>query len=923
MYFAMRTIKKSSSAVCAANVFYQQRECLAVSTGKYLNFYDIMDGKFHKIGELQLGSFVVAVIPIENKKFVLISLDNQYVVVNDQKVVKRGRVSKERFWRVENKIQKCVYANGKIVILFNNNKLSIMHVASNSVKIDDNLKDLLAYNVYDILVHKNEIIALLGDIEGKTYIHHYVFKENKRGIVFKDRRIMSNAYRILMANDRLYVFRDGVVTVIDGDSHVDMQFANPSMINGIEYKNGLLLTMEDRELVYISDKVNILHRFSDTIDNIVPTSGLLFGLSFYGHSILFTIDNAVTITDALENVSQPTNLHFRKNLHFLSGMNFNNSMCEMSYKIPVKYEEYINFPKIVKRTWKYNEYLIVSFLNEGLIMKNKTAWEKVGEVQNLRVLADCCVFNTKTHIYRLTTFLTAKESKSIVLSDIDDERVVVYTDTKEIDVYDVNTLVIRCSTAFDAEISLIKWVSEMVLISTFDNQMYVLDKELAKIKTFDFECLRAAERVSSAYMIVCTLTSKIYVMDLATQQARLLFKMEHVTQLERYGDGVFAIGKNVIYVSKQLVCYDTELSELSSMHCGNILLFTRENSIFSVNLGAEPVFKIRRRAINGEGLFLSKSRNDYYLGYRQECSSILVHVRKGKEHVMKIPNEVIRSAKRINKYLVVATNYKDAHDNNYSRLVLLKKMTKIYEVCKPGALFSIDVSKDYVATSHGVFLTVYSVLNQVLVELAQIPCPIFPWKIRFNAYNLMICDVFRSFSVYQFDPETNTIIETSRCFEKFVADEGVPIENEYLVSDAIGNLFNCVSDDMDNEIIKRGSFNYQEGVICIERGSLNVKKDRDTYYFSTSSGSIGVIKKYEDNRILDQIKNVIEVIGANLVFNYNDATAYETEDGTKGSTCFIDCDVLGGYKEYKDVILRFCSNYEEVEPWIEELINIH
>ncbi|ELA48497.1 hypothetical protein VCUG_00106 [Vavraia culicis subsp. floridensis] len=923
MYFAIRTIKKSSSVICAANVFYQQKMCLAVSTGKYINFYEIVAGKLKKIGDLQLGSFVVSIIPIESKKFVLISLDNQYVVFSDQKVVKRGRVSKERFWRVENKIQKCVYSNGKIVILFNNNKLSIMHVASNSIKIDDNLKDLLAYNVYDILVHKNEIVALLGDIEGKTYIHHYLFKENKKGIMFKDRKIMSNAHRILMASDKLYVFRDGMVTIIDDDNHVDMQFANPSMINGIEYKNGLLLTMEDRELVYICDKVSILHRFSDTIDCVVPTNDLLFGLSFYGHSILFQIQNTVTVTDTLENVSQPTNLHFRKDLHFLSGMNFNNSMCEMSYKIPVEYEEHINFPKIVKRSWRYDEYLIVSFLNEGLIMRGKTVWEKIGEIQNLKVLDNCCVFNTKTHIYKLTTFLTAKESKNIVLSDIGDDHVVVYTDSQEIDVYDTQNFFLRCAIVFNAEISLIKCVSDLVMVSTFDNKMHILSKDLVKVKVFDFECLKSAQQMSNAYLIVSTLTSRIYVMDLTTQQAKLLFKMEHIIHLEKYRDGVFAVGKNVIYISKQLVCYDTELNDLSSMHCGDVLLFTREKSIFTAKLGPEPVFKIKKRAIEGEGLFLTQGRHDFYLGYRQDCSSILTHVKRGKERNITIANEVIRSAKRINKYLVVATNYKDSQDNNFSKLILIKRMKKIYEVCKQGALFSIDVYKDYIATSHGVFLTIYSVLNQVLVELAQIPCPIFPWKIRFNAFNLMICDVFRSFSVYQFDPETNTIIERNRCFEKFVADEGIEIDDEYLVSDAIGNLFNCVSDDLDNEIIKQGSFNYQEGIICIERGSLNIKKDGDTYYFSTSSGSIGVIKKYEDNQILDQIKNVIEVIGTNFVFNYNDATAYETEDGTKGSICFIDCDVLANYREFKDVISRFCSNYDDIEPWIEELVNIH
>lgn len=923
MHIAIRTIKKPSSCICASEIIFKEQKCLAISIGKFLEIYDVTKCKFDKVHKIFVGACIVAIIPMRYNNYMLVSKDNQFVIMKDDQLIKRSNINEDKKSRIINKLKKYVFNEDYIVFLFDNNKLAVIYLINDNIRIKEQIKDLIAYTVLDISLNRSELICLVSDTEMKTYIHRYNLKENAKDFVFKERKAFNTAFRIGQARDFLLIFRKNQISILGNEQQCEIQSANPTFLNGISWKDGYLAIMGDQELVFITkEKIKIIKKFNNVINEIMYVNGLLFGRSFHGNSVLFSITEDVTIFDQLENISFLRDLQFQKGLHFLSGKDQNNFECTLKYRIPVKNSIYYNFNKIIKKFWIYNNLIFISYVNNSVIIKNNKVLETTDEILNFKVFGNSCLFHTYNKIIKHTDHVIKSKIPGILLSDINENEIFIYTKKKELILFDCNSMKIIQMKEIKNEVSAVKKINDNFAISTFNDEFILFDRKFMIIEKIEIPTIGHCEQLNENILIFNTLLGSIGILDLKVFKTKSLLESHYMNGIIKFKNGVIFYGEETIFIDENLFCVSVDLRKINSaFKSGRHYYVCMEKRILKVKLATNAEFRIKKNKIKGFGLTLSRTSKEQILGYQNGSSSIIIN-NLVKEQI-EIKNEIIQKANFNKKYLIVATNFVDSNGIDSSKLILFEKMTKIDEISKKGLLFSLDTFDNLIATSHGVYLTVYKIENGKFVELSQIASPVLPWKIRFSNLNLIVCDIWRTFAVHYFDPETNTIIEKKRCHEDIIVDDAFMLHSQFLVADSNGCLFFCDEGCTEREIIWKAAFNYNEPILCVKKGTLNKKKEKNIFYASSKFGSIAVIQIFDKNLIIQQIKHLIRKLSNSTIFNYEEAISYSNVEGKNNTDIFIDCDILKYHPLLNNYLEKYFPGNMEIKSKIHELCSIH
>lgn len=975
MYIAVRSIREPTTPICSNIVVYNNRKCLAISYGKIIKFYELNGRKLVMTDSLFPGAYVCEIIPLKNDFLLLVSKDLQFVLMKDMRTIKKGRVIQE-FVKVHTQLlKKCVYNDEFVIFIFENSKMSIFNLVENHLRINENIKELLAYKILDAVINKNELTCLVQDSEDRTHIHRYFIREGNREIVYKDRKMFKDAKRIFFAFGFLYVLRKNYISIMDKDDKIEeIFFANSGILSGTPWNGGILMSSKDGEIIHLKkEKIDILMTIDYRFKSLLPFDNFIFANSCMGYSALISLNGKKIIYDQIPNISYIRCPKVHNGIKFLSGCVENDNICTLKYTIPVKKEKILDCLTYVKKFWVFNEMIYASFVGFSILFKSGMFYGKMDEILDFKAFDRYCIIITANSIFRITDTSKKADFPGIILSDIQKNEILIYTEEKRLFLIKTQDFEIIKKVIVADEVSLIKRIGQTCLISTFTCKLKFLDKQLKSIRTEECPIISYCEQLDDKRLIVVFTSGLTCCLTLESQRTENLFALKGIKGLVKRGEDIFIFGKKIIKITPNLECFNLDIKDVQHLTTDDKNIFICKKSFIStVHIEDLPKLTIQKRPLPDFGLSFCSSKTQKALAYRNEDGSRIVLktkstnakfltryfreiyqsknktnvIKKQKIHKSSDSEDMDKEAKptfqiEINKYeidilkntvkcirfykryLIIGANISNCSEMGLSRLILYDGLELLSEVCKTGHIVDFQVYKDYILTSHGAVLTVYKIENSKLIEIAQKSMTILIWRIHINKFRFIVANMWRSFVAMEFDPKTRVIDEKNRFYDNIVIDAGAFFKKCFILAEKTLSLSMYTTRSNDYEIARVSSINLNEEITSITKGSLNARTDKRMHYATSANGAIFAIKKYKKNPIIEAISRVIRRVGAKMLFNHRDSLRAYDKLSCKGVTYFIDCDILKYHPDIEKCVEKTCKNKKEVLELIRELISIH
>lgn len=974
MYFAVRSVKEPTRPICSNVIIYNNCKCLAISYGKIVKFYGLDVKRLKLIDSIFPGAYVCQIIPFKNDYYLLVSKDSQFVLMKDKIPVKKGRISQEYVTNDSHLLKICASNEEFAIFVFGNSKMCIFNFTGNHLRINENIKEFLAYVILDVALNKNELICLVKDSEERVYIHRYFIREGNREIVYKDRKMFKNAKKIFFSFGLLYVFRDNIIFIMDkNDKITETVFANSGILSGTPWNHGLLLSSEDGEIIHLKRVgLDVLMTTNVRFQQLLIFEQFIFGRSENGKSSLIAL-NEKSICDRMSNVSHLRSLDFKNGLRFLSGCAENDKICTLKYRIPVKKEKMLDCLTDVKKFWVFKECIYASFVGYSILFKEGMFHNKMDEILNFKAFDEYCVLNTAKSIIRISDITKKIDFPGIILSDIQKNEIFVYTDQKGLFLIKTADFTAIKKVLVADEVSLIKCINQMYIVSTFTSKLKFLDNQLKLMKTENCPAIVYCEQLDDLRLIIAFTSGKICCLNLDSQKMEILFIFKGVKGLIKKDDDVYLFGKNVIKITPNLECFTLNLQNVQylAIDLKNILICEKSN-IFTVQMENLPTIFVKKRSIPDSGLSFCSNKTQKVIAHRNEDSSTIVYktkitnvkvlsrhfrriyytnnkrkaIKKRKissssdsynseklikpsykieinKSEMDLHKLIVQCIKFYKNFLIVGANMKSKKETIFSKLILFDGLESINEITKAGHIVDFSIYKDHILTSHGAVITVYKIQNKKFVELAQASMTIEIWKMHIHRFQFIVANMWRSFVLMEFDPKINIICEKSRFYDNIMINAGAIYKNYFILSEKTLSLSIYIPRSNDYEIARVSTMNLNEEITAIKKGSLNTKIDRAVHYAISLSGAIFAIKIYKKNYVLEAISRVIRKVGEKMLFNHKNSLKAYDKIAFKNSAHFIDCDILKYHPGIDKCIDKLCKNQNEIREMIRELINIH
>ncbi|KRH93720.1 WD40 repeat containing protein [Pseudoloma neurophilia] len=684
MFYALRTIKEPTKPISSAEVILRKQSCLAISFGKIVKFYVIENKKLKLIDSIFPGAYIIEIVSLKDKQYLLVSNDLQFVVMKDLKAIKKGRISQENIVSKRQLLKKCVSNQEYVVFLFKNNKLTILNFSGSHLKINDNIKDLIAYDVVDIVLDKNIVCCLAIHFDGRTYIIRYSIDEGNREFVFKNRKLLKDIERIFFSNGNLYVWRGSQMTVFDkNDKMTEIYMANNYILSTLALEDGgLLMAMYDGEIHRIKDNSSeIIATIDIRFDRMSFFQNYIFAHARFGKSCLLLYEQGKISTvdlDFIQSHSKMKKITFKNGMKFLSTDQEKHNKGKLTYRIPTAKKQILDGLAIIKKFWVFDQQIFVSYPGYSIIFKFGVFLRKMDEILNFKAFNDTCIFHTANTITVMAQTTRSTEFPGMILSEILKDEIIVYTDTKRLFVIDLNTFKTIHKVRVVHEVANIKVFDTTIMISLFSGQLKFLNRKLEHLKTIDSKIITHCDFLDDKSLIFSDFSDRVYYLSLKTIVPQKLFVSKGLIGLAKFDDDIYTFGKECVRINGHLDCHMLKVKNVQHLtHYQDTFYISKKNKIFSLNIEKEPKISINISETIVKAFDYCESAKVHALAYTNDDEDSTIQLKS-----------VMTNSKDLKKY------HKMLYKKEKAKLLGIKETSGNNAVKKPKLIeYSPDISE--------------------------------------------------------------------------------------------------------------------------------------------------------------------------------------------------------------------------------------
>ncbi|EPR79147.1 hypothetical protein SLOPH_1719 [Spraguea lophii 42_110] len=912
MVYFSKNIKPVQSILCAMKLFYLNTECICISKGKIIEFYNKSYEMFSSLKTHITVTHMSSIMMNKVEHLFLYSYYHQYVILNDGKKIFSGKID------IEEKVKFIIGDGKRIIIVYTSNIVKIIYIRK-GVVIIDTFNDLKYYEILDIKFLNNRIIFLVKDVDQATTIYFY-----KERFELEEKKSSIKTKKLLGYKEQLFLLKEDKITLNFEGETVNLDFSNPFLLSSFETSNGIILAMKNGEIYILNpnDKnIKFIGKVKTTVNYIIPLKNnrYLF-VSTFGPTMIVTVE-PFEIISKYDNSSYIRNININKKIHFLSGASNNSSIDTFSYGIPIEIEREIKLSETIKKFWIYKDFIIAVYTDCSIIYdKDLNIQDKLEEILNLHIYNDCCYFNTESKLYRFIkdgniTHITLKSS---ILSSFYKENVIFYTEESTIELYSLNRLEIIYTKPCKYQISFI-CLNEYTVISTYYNELIIFDRDFNE-KKFTLETLFSGFYLDNK-ILGSTLDGRIMVFDIITQETNILCFTEPLTTINRIGDEYMILGESPSFISEDLNLYPLFLKNISYSFYNKDLYISKKNFIYKIKKEENPKYKINSKPLKKEGMFMINLHNinrtfmahsivKKILNYNETNikertakidSKFTLYFNSKKIKSKIIENTIPMAGKEIKELIVVGYNCTKENKGIIS-LLSPQNLDTIYETHLDKLILSLETQNDYIAVGTASSILLYKLQGNVLVRLSKSDTQIYPIDLHFKDNTIFVSDFVKCFSIYKIDLEINDLIEEKRALNN-KSYKSLYYNNKILSINK--DKIYITKEDIQLYTEPYIEFNLlhkaQDNITSICTGTLSVEKKYDNIYYATEKGEINILFYFETS--MEERKTIEELYKKAIEKNIFEITKHT----------LIDFDILEEYCRKKNIKHSF----------IERIRNIH
>ncbi|EQB62310.1 hypothetical protein NAPIS_ORF00116 [Vairimorpha apis BRL 01] len=323
-----------------------------------------------------------------------------------------------------------IYKN--TIVMYNKKFIKFFKVCNYEIIEDDSPNDLHFYNLVFISINSN-LNIIVRDVEGSIFYLKYSFSEQNIPILNKK---LKN-----VINDNTIWYE------VNNKKVCTSEFGNCFVVSSLLYKDYLVLSMEDGEIIYIRLFENAfeieIYQYMNSFENMHVIGNHIFGFSSVGVSCLFNKENLVSKIDSICDLNNVKNDNFK--------LTFSNERYTYTLTNMIRTEIDKFAKEKVEIFFLFENLLICSYKNRFTInLQNKVIHD---EKYSIREFYECD---------RMVFF------NSLLL---DENFVLQYKKNKQIK----TNLNISC-ILYNVDI----------YVSTYNNQFIILNKDLKEIQNFSY-----------------------------------------------------------------------------------------------------------------------------------------------------------------------------------------------------------------------------------------------------------------------------------------------------------------------------------------------------------------------------------------------------------------------------------------------------
>ncbi|KAH9412240.1 hypothetical protein HK407_01g01330 [Ordospora pajunii] len=880
--YAIRTLKSSSAVVSAARVVHRHMECIAVNRGCAVEIYS---QDIRPVDAIYPNGWVLLAIPVTvsgKHGILLVYSKGMYAIVCSGVCMHTGEMPVKARWT------RWIECSRVFVFVAEEGCVAVAHINGEELVFASDVNDFGYYRIIGCFWMRSHVGFVLEDISRDVFLARYMPEQSSIRMVLKERVMLKKGIRYAeVIEDGILLFGNGKVHYYEEDRFVaESEFANPTIRCSLATEKGVLLSMNDGEVIRVSLRrergmqstamhasngialrTEVLGNVGTWFSSIVPAGDeCYYAASSVGASYYLRIGKRLKVLEVFENEGGLEGLTFFEGKFEYTTMS---SIGCMMYGVDLCAEPRYELPSAVRRFGVFERSLIVSYMNEGRMYGEHIQDErKFDEILNVYTGMHC-YFNTRSSIFSVNGVDVAEvEERGIVLTAYNESVCVAYTEERCIVSICLETMSRVMCVECKYEVSLL-YIGKYLFVSTYNDEFVIMDKNSLKVLDVRRHEMLKAACDANGDVIFVGISGMCYRMCCRDEEGggvgkiviECLFSFGFVVETLIYVCGcLVGIGCMTVIADLNEFClYRCAQEGVSYGVFADELYVSRGNEIYKCKLVLDPrlLVSTRHRWVGEEGQgkvmprFVANHDGQEVCGYVEFSLSIgndaainsYVAVGAKKKGALKIADEILMEGKSLStEYFVVASNMSKDEDMSKIYMLLIKneKIKVLCEVIGKGAVYGLCIDGGYVVANRGCMLYVYKRRATMLVELCGLDIGFVPYKIVSDAGIIACSCMHRSFEVFVFVKECNSLAREFACAER------IQVEAMMFVPEG---LFVTTS---DGRAMLYG--NGYEVVLCFDTecitsmayGSLSWQQAR-MMYFLTRNGRIGGICRVNED----------------------------------------------------------------------------
>ncbi|KMV66172.1 hypothetical protein M970_051150 [Encephalitozoon cuniculi EcunIII-L] len=653
MYYAMRTIKDPTAVVSAAKIEHRRYPCVAITRGATVEIYNL---GMKLVDVIHPNGYVTLIVPVpfrNAKRFLMVCSEGEYVIMSENRPVVWGKMPTASLYT------RCVRSSRTLVFIAENSTIAVASLNHDGLVFGDDINDFGYYRILDCFSSKGDVAFLLEDISGDVFYSRYLVASGKPRMALKEKALLRRGLvsarpmgdgLFLIGGGKLYYYAKGRFIL-------ESEFANPGVKNSLLTDRGVLLSMEDGELIRVSLersvsadpkaqkgedvpceelslKIEVLGNLGSWLTVLLHLEDeLYYGGSFSGDSYYLKIEKELKILRTFENNPHPRSLsYFGASFKYIA----RNAIKKITYAIDLLAESRYNLPRAVRRFGMAGSILIVSYPDEGKVFTGAMDDERCfDEIMNIHI-DNHCYFNTKNHVFCLRDGdVLNLEIGGIVLSSYDKDLCIVFTRDRLLKAICLETMACVRSLECPYEVSLLH-LSSHLFISTYYDEFIIMDRFLRVMHKRRQKTLKSASVVDNRLFFSGmdgVGYEAVYEGESEMGVESIMSVLEEIAKEDRWkllvlrpsfssdcmieamvpvGRYIMGIGRSTIFVDLQdFTCHRCSLEGISHAFVTDQLYVSVGKSIHRCHFGSISKVKISTE----DRLQEASSRNEYVLKF--------------------------------------------------------------------------------------------------------------------------------------------------------------------------------------------------------------------------------------------------------------------------------------------------------------------